>query len=83
MSKQAKKPYARIDYLNCNPDYDFTICPWGEVEAQIQISESNFTDIDEVAFDEMKNNSDLPEIKITLVMLTDKEFDKHFKKWDK
>lgn len=78
-----KKPYARIDYLNCDLEYTYTICPWHEVSSQIESVESNFTDVDEVRFKEFEDEDYLPEIKITLVMLTDKEFDKHFKSWEK
>lgn len=78
-----KKPYAKIEFTNCETTYDYTICPWSEVGSQIQAAQSSFEDVDEVGFNIWKLKTYLPEIKITLVMLTDKQWAKEFKSWDK
>lgn len=77
------KPYARIDFINCFLDYDYTFCEWCDVRFQLEIAESNFTDVDQIGFKHWKANGHLPEIKITLVMLTDNQFNKFMKKLEK
>ncbi len=71
-----KKPYAKIEFKNCGLEYDFTICPWEMVEDQIQSAHSSFEDIEE-------SDPEQPEINITVVYLTDEEWEKEFAKWDR
>lgn len=70
-----KKPYIRIDFINCDLDYNYTICPWSDVPDQLQIAESNFAGIDE-------SETVMPEIKLSVVFLTDEEFGKEISTWD-
>ena len=72
-----KKPYVRIDFINCDLYYDYTICPWSDVPDQMQIAESNFIGIDESDF---KNTQ--PQIKLSVVFLTDEEWGKEIESWD-
>ena len=78
-----KKPYARIDFINCFLDYDYTFCEWRDVRGQLEIVESNFTDVDQLLFIHWKANGCLPEIKITLVVLTVRQFNNFMKKLEK
>lgn len=78
-----KKPYARIEFINCEVNYGHTICPWSEVESQIQVAQSQFEDVDEKGFNYWKDNGYLPSITITLVMLTESEWQKAFSKYEK
>lgn len=66
-----KKPYVRIDFKNCSSvDYDYTICNWADVSDYIESLNSDFQ------YQNDKEN--LPEVKLTVVMLTDEEFEKWF-----
>lgn len=75
---ESKKPYVRIDYTDCFLDFDYTICPWEMVADQISAVESSFVDIDEIGHKKLK-----PEIKLSIVFLTDKEWETEFEKWEK
>lgn len=71
-----KKPYVRIDFINCELEYSYNICPWSMVEDQIQAAQSSFEDITKESFKEIK-----PEIKLSVVWLTDKQWQKEFESW--
>lgn len=73
-----KKAYVKIEYTDCSLDWDYTICPFEMVSEQISSAESDFCDIDELGREKCK-----PEIKMSVVFLTDKQWETEFKKWDK
>lgn len=71
-----KQNYARIDFKNCGTDYDYNICPWNEVEDQIQIAEHAIVDANEADFEEFG----MPSITITPISMTDSEYSAFFNK---
>lgn len=75
---QIKKPYVKIEYNDCSPEYDYTICPFSMVADQIQSTQTDFEDIDEEGFEKLK-----PEVKLSVIFLTEEEWQKEFDKWDK
>lgn len=74
-----KKPYARIEYINCSTDYDYTICELSDIEQQIEVFKTDNEDLDAVGYNNWKDHGKLPAITITLVMLTDAEYLKWFR----
>lgn len=65
-----KRAYVRIDFKKCGMDYDYTICEWGDVESYISDCESEFIDATEESVKEYGK----PEIIITPIFLTEKEY---------
>lgn len=66
-----KKIYAQIDFLNCQLDYDYTICKWDKVSHEIQVAEMSFMDFDPDNLEE-----DLtPSFEVKPVIMTEKEFE--------
>lgn len=59
--------YCKIEFINCNMGYDYTICPWHEIQDQISSAEYIFDGYDE-------KNDNKPEIKMSPVFMTEKEF---------
>lgn len=78
-----KKPYARIEFINCDPNYKYCYCEWIDVSSQIEAAESNFSNMNEKYHEYAKENNNLPEIRITSVMLTYAEWQKAFSKYEK
>lgn len=76
--KTEKKSYVKIEFTECSMDYDYTICPFEMVADQISMAGSDFVDIDEIGHKKCK-----PEIKLSVVFLTDEEWGKEFKSWNK
>ena len=73
-----KKPYVRIDFKNCGLDYDYTICSWADVPDYIQSVDPDFSFFNERVFNSYKDKDCLPEVKLTVIMMTDSEFEKWF-----
>lgn len=78
-----KKPYARIDFENCDLDYDYTICEFSEVGSQLESFTIQVEDLDEKGFNEWKDQRYLPTATVSVVMLTDEEFEKAIESYDK
>lgn len=74
-----KKPYARIDFINCNTTYDYTICEWQEVAEYIDLVKQQAEDLDEEGYNNWYVKEYLPEATISVVMMTDKEFSDWFR----
>lgn len=75
-----KKPFARIEYTNCSPDYESTICELNDIDSQIECFKQDVEDLDEAGYNDWKAKGYLPEIRITVIMLTDDEYAKWFVK---
>ncbi len=73
------KPFARIDFKNLT-DYDYTICTWENVASYVDLVKDNAYDLDQVGYDIWKERGILPEVTVSVVMMTDPEFNKWFKK---
>lgn len=71
--------YVRLDFKNCGLSYDYTIVPWKDALEYIDAQEDEF-DCDGAGFKEWEENGWLPEIKITLVNMSDSEYEEWFKK---
>jgi len=69
-----KKPFAKIEYVNCSTDYKTTICELYDIETHIECFKQDNEDLDEVGYNEWKDNGYLPEIKISIVMMSDPEY---------
>lgn len=52
MKEKTERNYVRIDFENCGLDYDYTICEWGRVQAEIEAVEITFHDADPKEFEE-------------------------------
>lgn len=73
-----KKPYARIDFVNCDTDYDYTICEWWDVPIYIHSVENACEGLDEVGFEIWNDKLLLPSATISIVMMTSDEFSEWF-----
>jgi hypothetical protein len=73
-----KKNYVRIDFENCGVDYGYTIQPWSELHSYLDAVKDDFTEVDEVGYSDWKAKGYLPEVKISLVQMTDSEYEKWF-----
>lgn len=68
------KNYIRIDFKNCNIDYDYTIVPtWSDAMEYIESVENDFLPIN-------LEKSPAPEIKLSLITMSIDEYDRWFKK---
>lgn len=66
--------YVRIDFKNCNTDYEYTIAPtWSDAMEYVQDREGDFMLINQ-------EKSPVPEVKLSLVNMTADEYEKWFKK---
>lgn len=66
--------YIRIDFKNCNTDYNYTIAPnWSDAMEYIQSREDDFMLINQ-------EKSPIPEIKMSLVDMTETEYTNWFQK---
>lgn len=75
-----KKPYIRIDFIHCGLDYNYTIVEtWSEMKHQLDAAEFDISETDPKEWKEFGK----PEIKISVVELTEEEFNDHFDKWEK
>lgn len=75
-----KKPYARIDFRNMNLEYDWTLCQLADVGDYVELFKNNVEDLDEIGFNIWRERGCVPEIEITVVFMSDKEFSKWFNK---
>lgn len=76
-----KKPFVRIDFTNCDKDYDFTIVPFNDVNDYIQEFQNDNEDLDEQGYSLWEEKGSLPEMKLSIVMMTDKEYEEWFAKY--
>jgi hypothetical protein len=76
-----KKPFARIEYINCSPDYTSTICELDDIETHIECFKQDNEHMNEFGYDLDSANNMLPEIKITLIMMTGPEYIAWFTKY--
>lgn len=76
-----KKPYAKIEYTNLSPDYTYTICELSDINDHIECFKHDTEDLDHTGFDEWKDKGYLPEIKLTVVMMSDPEYLEWFTKY--
>jgi hypothetical protein len=60
----------KIEFKNCNMEYDYTICPWSEIEDQISNAEMDLTDTLPEDYEDFMP----PTIVITPCLMTDEEF---------
>jgi hypothetical protein len=73
-----KKPYARIDFINMNLDYESTICPLSDINDNVELFKNDVEDLDEIGYNTWKERDCIPEIQITVIFLTDDEFTQWF-----
>lgn len=74
------RPYAKIEYTNLSLSYDYTICPLTDIWDNVECIKQEVEDVDEVGYKLWERHGCLPEIKISIVMMSDAEFDKWFTK---
>ena len=73
--------YVRIDFINCGDDFDFTIAPtWSDAMEYVESVEDEFMLVDDAGFKTWKEKGQLPEIKLSLVNMTEAEYSKWFHK---
>lgn len=65
------KPYCRIDFKDLPIEFDWTICPFSDVKDYLSCVEDNF-------ISPVENES--PEFKISVVWMTEAEYNKWFTK---
>jgi len=70
------KNYVRIDFKNTAMDYDYTICPASEIEAQMSAA---LWEILEITEPEMQEHGK-PEIIVSPCFMTEAEYEEWFKK---
>ena len=73
-----KKPYAKIEYNNLPLAYDWTIVPLNDINDNIEVFKNDVEDLDEEGFKTWESKNQLPDVKITVVMMTDEEYEKWF-----
>lgn len=73
-----KKSYAHISFVNLGLDYDYTICPWGDLAETVQIIKEDAEDLDEAGFEMWNEKLQLPSIIIQVVMMTEQEYSEWF-----
>lgn len=72
--------YVRIDFKNLT-DYDYTIVPtWSDAMDYVESMEDNYMLMDDKDFKECEKQKLLPEMKLTLVNLTNDQYEKWFRK---
>jgi hypothetical protein len=78
-NEMKKRAYARIDFKNCDTQYEYTICDWPDVNNYTELVKLTAEDLDEEGFVSWKQNGYLPEVKISIVMMTEEEFSEWFR----
>lgn len=68
---EEKKNYAHIEFKHFNLDYDFCICPFDEIQKQLECIDADFQDADEKRFQEFGK----PEIIVNIISMTDSEYE--------
>lgn len=76
-----KKPFAKIEYINCSTDYRYTICELSDIESNIEVFKQDNEDLDEAGYKEWEDKGYLPEIKLSIVMMSDMEYLDWFTKY--
>lgn len=74
-----KKSYARIDFINCDTEYDYTICDWADVAQYAEQVRKEAENLDEKTFTSWNQMYLLPSVIISIVMMTEDEFSEWFK----
>lgn len=70
-----KKVFAQIRFDDCDMDYNYTICPWSEVQINIESAVSSLENVTVGDLDE-----DEPKIVISPIIMTDQEYGAWFEK---